>query len=330
MAPSTVLNINHLAGGSLGHGYAWEQIDLPRLSAAGVLLNLCNLAPLVKRRQVVVLHDASTRASPQAFSMAFRSAYRILMPAIVRRAAQLATVSEFSRAEMYRWFNVPRSRLQVCYEGGEHILANPADPSILDRHISGRYLLGVGMGPANKNLGLLLQAFSAAGLDNVQLVLTGRRSGRVHETQTLEFPPNVVYVGHVTDSELRALYQGAVALVYPSSYEGFGLPPLEAMACGCPVIISDQAALLEVAGDAAVVVKMNDRNALVSAIQQVAKNLELRFRLAELGSVRARSFTWRATAERLLEQCKAAAAYSRGVRVGEPRLGKVLRKRKDI
>lgn len=308
--PSTMANILHLEGGSFDHGYAWEQFDLPRLSAGGVLLNLCNLAPLLKRRQVVVLHDATTRALPQAFSMSFRSAYRILIPGIVHRAAEVATVSEFSRCEISRWFGISKSRLKVCYEGGEHILASPPDPSILERHGLVSYFLAVGMGPANKNLGLLIEAFAAAGLTDVRLVLTGNRSGRVHGTQTLEFPDNVIHVGHATDSELRALYQGALALVYPSSYEGFGLPPLEAMTCGCPVIISDQPALLEVAGDAAIVVKMNDADALTSAMQRVATDPEIRSRLAKLGPVRAQSFTWRGAAERLLMQCIAAAAGS--------------------
>jgi glycosyltransferase involved in cell wall biosynthesis len=284
-------------------------VDLARLSADGVLLNLCNLAPLAKRRQVVVLHDATTHALPQAFSRPFRTAYGMLIPAITRRAGQLATVSAFSRDEISRWCGVPSARLSVCYEGGEHILANPADGSILATLglARGKYFLGVGMGPANKNLGLLLAAFTAAGLgDDVQLVLTGRRSTRVHGTQAA-IPPGVVQAGHVADPELRALYEGALALVYPSSYEGFGLPPLEAMTCGCPVIISDQPALLEVVADAAMVAPMNDIARFTAAIRQVAVAPAVRARLVADGLQRARSFTWRATAERLLVQCRAAA-----------------------
>ncbi len=132
--PAGLANLRHLEGGSLGLGYTWEQVDLPRLSADGVLLNLCNMAPIAKRRQVVVLHDATTKAQPEGFSSAFRLAYAAMVPALVRRAARLATVSEFSRAEISRWFGVPASRLLVCHEGAEHILANPADPLIVARH----------------------------------------------------------------------------------------------------------------------------------------------------------------------------------------------------
>ena len=108
--PVGLHNVRHTKGGIWGSGYAWEQFDLPRLSADGVLLSLCNLGPVAKRRQVVVLHDASTKAFPGAYSPAFRCAYGILLPAIVRRAAQLATVSEFSRDEISYWFGLPRSR----------------------------------------------------------------------------------------------------------------------------------------------------------------------------------------------------------------------------
>lgn len=308
-APAGLVNMRHVSSGWLGHGYAWEQFDLLRLSAGGVLLNLCNLGPLAKRRQVVVVHDATPRAVPQAFSLPFRIANDILIPSIARRAAQIATVSEFSRGELSHWFGIPASRMAVCHEGGEHIVAEPADRSVLVENglVGQKYFLGVGLGPANKNLSLLLTAFSQANLGAVRLVLTGRRSPRVHGAATVEFPPGVVHVGHVTDAELRALYEGALALVYPSSYEGFGLPPLEAMVCGCPVIISDQLALLEVAGDAAKVVKKNDVAGFSAALTDVAEDPSLRTSLSTRGPRRAAMFTWRATTLRLLEQCKAAA-----------------------
>lgn len=310
IVPEGLSNLHHLAAGRFSGGYAWEQLDLPRLSLDGVLLNLGGLAPVVKRRQVVVMHDASPKAVPQAFSRQFRAAYSILVPAIARRAAQLATVSEFSRNEIARWYRVPASRFSVCHEGSEHILAHPADSSVLARNKLGpkRFLLAVGMGAANKNLPLILKAFASAGLGDVALALTGKRSSRVHGSGVPEdLPAGVTHCGYVSDAELRALYEAALALVYPSSYEGFGLPVVEAMACGCPVVVSDQAALSEVADDAALMVPRVDPDALAAAMRQVTGNAALREDLARRGQARAARFTWRGTTERLLELCRAAA-----------------------
>lgn len=307
--PPWLRAIRHVAAGRMGRGYAWEQFDLPRLAGDGVLLNLCNLAPLAKRREVVVLHDATTKACPDAFSRAFRLAYVVLVPLICRRADQLATVSKFSRVELARWYRIDQARLAVCSEGAEHILAEPADGAVLDRIglRERRYFLAVGMGPANKNAPLLLAASRRAALPDTALVLTGRRSARVHGAAVADVPPGVVHAGHVPDAELRALYENALALVYPSAYEGFGLPPVEAMACGCPVIASDQAALREVGGDAVCRVPTGDVEALAAALARVGGDAGYRALLSERGRVRARRFRWSATADLLLAQCRAAA-----------------------
>ena len=240
--PAKLSNLRHLAGGRLDSGYMWEEVGLPRLSADGVLLNLYNLAPVAKRQQVVVVHDATTRAKPDVHPRAFRSIYSMILPIVTRRTAKLVTISEFSRAEISRWYGVPASRLTVCHEGAEDILDEPPEPSILTRRslAKRRFLLAVGMAETHKNLPLLLEAFSRARLSDIRLVVTGLRSARVLGNAGLHLPPGIVYVGHVAKAELRALYEGALALAYPSSYDGFGLPPLEAMACGCPAVISDQ------------------------------------------------------------------------------------------
>ena len=272
-------------------------------------LNLCNLGPLASR-QVVVIHDASTKATPQAFSRLFRWVYGLLIPAVAARATRLVTVSEFSRSEISRWFGIPQSRFSVCLEGAEHILSTAADENVLQRHgiTKGQYFLGVGMGPANKNQATILNAFEEAAFEDVKLVFTGRRYARVHGNKALVAPPGVVHVGHVSDQELRALYEGAIALVFPSSYEGFGLPPMEAMACGCPVLMSNQPALLETAGKAALTVDAGDTSGFARALRRLTTDPGLRMQLAEQGLERARRFTWRATAEILLAQCEAVAA----------------------
>jgi glycosyltransferase involved in cell wall biosynthesis len=299
--------------GLFERGYAWEQLDLPRLTLGGVLLNLCNLGPLLKHRQVVVVHDATPRVMPRAFSLSFRLMYRVLIPVLGVVSARMATISEFSRREIAEWYGIPASRQSVCAEGGEHILRQQADPDVLQKHgLTGRrFFLAVGVGSRNKNTELVAKAFEHAGLADVHLVMTGARDRRVHlGADDKAFESEVVhYVGHVTDAELRALYENALALVYPSRYEGFGLPPLEAMTCGCPVVISDQPALLEIAGksEAALVTGMDDVEGLSALLTRLARDAVLRRDLSERGRAHAARFTWRHTAERLLDLCREAA-----------------------
>jgi glycosyltransferase involved in cell wall biosynthesis len=318
LAPNgtTVPAFEHIAvrrGGVFKGGYAWEQLDLPRMALGGVLLNLCNLGPIMKHRQVVVVHDATPRVMPEAFSRGFRTTYRVLVPLLGHVAARLVTISEFSRREIAQWYGIPSDRMAICAEGGEHILRAPADLGILRKNrLEGRrFFLAVGVGSRNKNTELVAKAFARAGIADVHLVMTGARAAHVHgDAADRSFASEVVhYVGHVSDGELRALYEQALALVYPSRYEGFGLPPLEAMTCGCPVVISDQPALLEIAGDseAALVTGMDDVEGLAAKLVGLAEDAGLRHELSARGRAHAARFTWKHTAARLLELCGEAA-----------------------
>lgn len=300
----------------LFHGYAWEQMELPLYAAGKLLLNLCMLGPLVTRHQIVVVHDATVRALPNNFSLRFRAAYGFLIPRLCARADLAITVSEFSRQEIGKWYGADISKIPICYEGGDHITTVPADTGVLDRFglRDQKFLLGVGVVSKNKNIDMLLTAFQQARLDDTQLVLTGARNDSVHGRLADIESENVRVVGYVDDGELRALYEHALALTYPSRYEGFGLPPLEAMNCGCPVIISDQAALVEVARDAALQCGVDDVSELTRLMQAVHADPLLRERLAFAGFERARRFTWRETARRLLNHCLQVGALHDGCR----------------
>lgn len=305
------------AGHVFRSGYGWEQAELPLAARSGVLLGLCGLGPLVRRRQVLVIHDATPCVSPESFKPSFRLAYRILIPALGRIARRIVTISDFSRREIAQWYGIPAERMSLCAEGAEHILNHPSDPAILTRYgLSGGvgggapFFLAVGVGSPNKNVDRVIEAFARAGLPpDAKLALTGRRDDRVHPPGDIRTSPRVVHLGHVGDGELRALYESALALVYPSLYEGFGLPPIEAMACGCPVVISDQPALLETSGSgaAALVCGMRDVDGLAGHMSRLAADPLLRAELSAKGLVHARRFQWRTTAASLLEHCRALA-----------------------
>ncbi len=295
-------------------GYVWEQIEYPFYGAGRLLLNLCMLGPLAARHQIVVVHDATVLALPQNFSPRFRAAYKFMIPRLCRRSELVVTVSEFSRREIGKWYGADVTTMPVCFEGGDHITAVPADLTVLDRlDLRGRrFFLGVGVDSANKNIKTVMRAFASAGLDDVVLVLTGSKDPKVFGAFRLAGGEGVRMAGFVSDPELRALYEHALGLVFPSYYEGFGLPPLEAMTCGCPVIISEQPALVEVCGEAALVCRPDDSAAITRHMRALASDPALRDRLVKAGYRRSRRFTWEATARSLLHHCLALEAAESG------------------
>lgn len=291
-------------------GYVWEQVEFPLHAAGRLLLNLCMLGPLVARHQIVVVHDATVRALPENFSARFRAAYGFLLPRLCRRAELVITVSEFSRREIGKWYGADISKMPVCYEGGDHITAVAADPAVLCRLdlVGRKFFLGVGVDSANKNIATVVTAFHQAKLGDTVLVLTGAKEPKVFGQIAQIQAEGVRTVGFIPDAELRTLYEHALALVFPSFYEGFGLPPLEAMTCGCPVIISEQPALEEVCGDAALRCRADDTDQIVQHMQALHCDAGLRARLVAAGKERAQRFTWESTARSLLDLCLALDA----------------------
>jgi len=291
-------------------GYIWEQIEFPLIAAGRLLLNLCMLGPLVTKHQIVVVHDATVRALPGNFSARFRAAYGFLLPRLCRRADLVVTVSEFSRREIGKWYGADIGKMPVCYEGSDHITAVAADPTVLCRLglVGRKFFLGVGVDSANKNIATVVAAFHKAKLGDAVLVLTGAKDPKVFGQIDLINSDDVRTVGFVSDTELRTLYEHALALVFPSFYEGFGLPPIEAMTCGCPVIISEQPALLEVCGDGALRTRADDVSQITQHMQALYADAGLRDRLSAAGRRRAQQFTWAATARSLLDHCLALGA----------------------
>jgi glycosyltransferase involved in cell wall biosynthesis len=285
-------------------GYFWEQVEFPIHAGGRLLLNLCMLGPVAVRRQIVVVHDATVRAQPGNFTARFRAAYNFLIPRLCRRAYCAVTVSEFSRREIGKWFGVDVTRMPICFEGGEHIAAVAADESIIDRlELRGRkYFLSVGAGK-NKNVDTITAAFVAAKLTDTFVVLTGYRQNCVNGSYRDVLADGMRDVGYVSDAELRALYEHALALVCPSRYEGFGLPPIEAMGCGCPVIMSNQPAMIEVCGDAALRCDADDIEELARLMRVVHDDPVRRAALIAAGRARAARFTWQSTARILLDLC---------------------------
>lgn len=281
-------------------GQAWEQVDLPRALRGDWLLSLGNTAPLAAgRRQTVVIHDASAFDTPESYGFAFRTWYRALHRALARLGARIVTVSLFSRDRLATRLGIDAGRISLMPEGAEHILRSPADPSVLARHGLARhgYVLAVGTGAAHKNLGAVSAAAAILRARGLVLAVAGRADPAVFRgAGTVK---GAVALGRVSDAELRALYESAAALLFPSRYEGFGLPPIEAMACGCPVVAGRAGAVPETVGDAALLFDPEAPETLVECLMRLLDRPEFAEDLRARGRVRAARFTWRAAAEAL-------------------------------
>ena len=283
--------------GRLG-GHLWEQLELPRHVRGRILLSLCNAAPLAKRNQIVTVHDAAVFANPQNFSFRFRAWYKLLLVGLGRMAARVATVSSFSKKELVHYCKIPEAKLRVTLEGGEHVLSMPADETILRQQALEQksFVLAVSSLSPNKNFQAVVRASEL--LDDVgfDVVVAGGTNPRIFSRSGQSLPSSVKHVGYVSDGELRALYEHAACFVYPSFYEGFGLPPLEAMTCGCPTIASETASMPEVCGDAVLYCNPNDPSGIARKIRQLMGDGRLRENLRAKGLQRARRFSWESCA----------------------------------
>ena len=283
-------------------GHVWEQFVLPRYVQGG-LLSLCNTGPLAVKQQVICIHDANTRLAPESYGLAFRTAYRLLQPSLARRAARIVTVSRFSQKALARFGIGSASEIEVIHDGYEHVLQWKVNRSRFNQvELPKSFVLLVGSKAPHKNSPIIYSIAAELDTKGIHVLVTGGEDSKVYaRSGGGQLPPNVMHLGRVSDDDLAFLYQRALCLVFPSLTEGFGLPALEAMALGCPVISSDAASLPEICGEAVLYASPRDASAWLTAIGRVADDTMLRNKLASAGPTRASTFSWRESAEKYLE-----------------------------
>ncbi len=264
------------------------------------------------------VHDVSFRRFPEFFSARDRFLFRTSLPHSLSRAAAVVTLSSHARREIETYYPGCAAKTFVvpgAPAGSARLLDRGTVGAVLAKYgVMPPFLLAVGNLQPRKNLLRLIDAYDAvrARHSGVRLVIVGPdgfKSSQVHEAVALRgLSAHVQWLGYVTDDELAGLYNAAVALVYPSIYEGFGLPAVEAMACGCPVIAANSSSLPEVVGDAGVLVDPLNVPALSAAIEQVLTDPDLARGLRARGLARAATFSWRQSAEAALAAYAAARA----------------------
>lgn len=261
--------------------------------------------PLTMTPTVVTIHDLSYLVYPDAFSRRVRTMLTTLVPMSIRRAARVIAVSEHTKSDVIRFYGLAPEKIAVTplAPGPAFVEMPRAADEQLPPGITEPFLLAVGNFEPRKNLDRLLEAFfviARQGFDG-QLVLVGKGSGAqsiAARARQNGLESRIVLTGFVTERELVLLYNRAKLFVYPSLYEGFGLPPIEAMACGCPVVASNTSVMPETLGDAAILVDPASVSALANAMTAVLETDGLARTLEQKGLARARSFTWHETAAR--------------------------------
>ena len=286
--------------GMRGHG--WEQGVLPYRVGPDVLWSPANTGPLMLTRQVVTIHDVVPLDHPEWLNPRFAALHRWLIPRIARRAAHIITISEFTRRRILEHTGVIPEKVSVVYNGVDPRF-RPQSEAEIDCMISElglpskRYVLTLGSIEPRKNLPRLLEAWARTLphiADDIWLVVSGvpGRSLVYDQVRIPHIPERVCFIGYAPDECLPALYSGARAFAYVSLYEGFGLPPLEAMACGAPVITGNGTSLPEVVGDAGIMVDPENVEEIALALEKAITDDDLCRRMSERGLAHSQNYSW--------------------------------------
>ena len=288
-------------GSSTSH--FWEQISLPRyLKRIGspLLVNLCNTAPLYYSNKVVTIHDVAYKLFPENFSLPFRTYYNFLVPRILQSSRKIITVSNFSKREILKHYKIEENKVDVIYNA----VSKEFTPSKKENYE--KYILGVSSQSKHKNFDMLIKSFNKIKDKDLKLYIIGEKNRNLNNILTKEHKLNsdVIFTGRVSDQELAELYSNAVCFVFPSLYEGFGIPPLEAMACGCPIAVSNVASLPEVCRDAALYFDPLDMEDIAAKILKVVQNNDMKKTLIRKGFNQVKKYSWEKSANKLVINMK--------------------------
>ncbi|WP_296262383.1 MULTISPECIES: glycosyltransferase family 4 protein [unclassified Pseudomonas] len=285
-------------------GHLWEQLDLPlylRRQGNPLLISLCSTAPLFYGNQIATHHDVTYVRHPESYTRAFRLLYRTMTPIMLSRIKALLTVSNFSKGEISQFYDYPEKKIFVVPNAVSGAF-QPGPPLTNQAH----YLLAVSSPSAHKNFSRMIQAFlMLRGHDDLQLHIVGGASDVFADDNLQRLAsrdPRIRFLGRLSDEQLIEQYQGATAFIFPSLYEGFGIPPLEAQACGCPVLAANAASIPEVLQASALYFDPIDVTHMTAAMERILTDLPLRQSLRRRGLNNVARFSWDESARRVSQR----------------------------
>lgn len=282
-------------------GYFWEQVELPlylKKLGSPILLSLCNAAPLMYKNNIVAIHDIIWDKYPATSSRKFRMVYGYMIPHLCKSARHIITVSNFSKNDISSTFNITEKKFTVIYNAVDKRFKRINDEALKRDN----YFLAVSTVKANKNFQAAIKAFNefSKSHQECKLYIIGdiyQKNYQHIDLESLAQNENFKLLGRVSDDDLIRYYSNAIAFLFPSLYEGFGIPPLEAQACECPVISSNSSSLPEVLGDSALFFEPHDTLTFVTQMEKICTDPVLREQQIEKGLKNVRRFSWDVSAE---------------------------------
>lgn len=302
LSPRKVLNDYQLEGKIIKFGFfsglIWEQIELPiylLFHHRPFLLNFGSPGPLFYRNRLVTVHDITFKVHPEWFSWIYSTYYRFITPIYTRFSRKIITVSDFSKRELQNWLKIPNSKIEIVHNAVSKSIVNSLNSTLNKEE---KYILTVASIDPRKNMFRLIEAFKLIEKTiNVKLIIVGRSSKLFNIKITEDIRSKSI--GYVTDKELAFLYQNAECFVYPSLYEGFGIPPLEAMSFNCPVVLSNIPVFNEIYGDAACYIDPYSVESIKNGIERILTDIHYKNKLIQNGIEKSKQYSWEKSAEKL-------------------------------
>ncbi|AFK05414.1 glycosyl transferase group 1 [Emticicia oligotrophica DSM 17448] len=277
-------------------GQIWEQIELPiylKYKNNPLLINLANTAPIFYTNNVITLHDIAYLVYPEAYSKKFLFWYKFMIPKLLRRAKCIFTVSEFSKNEICRFYDIQPERISVVYNAVSSEFTNK---KCIDENKRETFFLALSSLSERKNLISLFKAFNIVSEQkhDVKLFVIGDKvSNSFNTLDVSNYITNgkIVFLGRISDEQIVEYYSNALAFIFPSFYEGFGIPPLEAQACNCPIIVSNQSSLPEIFRNSALYCNPYSVQSIADSMLQIFQD-QTRDKLIQLGKTNKERFSW--------------------------------------